>query len=86
MNIPYGQHYLDSDDVNEVVRVLKSGTLTQGNEVSLFEKEFASYVGAKYAVAVSSGTAGLCLGMKAINLSENDAILTTQILFVASSN
>lgn len=86
MNIPYGQHYLDSDDIDAVVRVLKSGVLTQGVESSLFESDFAAYVGAKYAVAISSATAGLCLAMRALGLSERDAMLTTPISFVASSN
>lgn len=86
MNIPYGQHYLDSEDIDEVVRVLKSGVLTQGNEISIFEQEFASYVGSKYAVAMSSGTAGLCLAMRVLGLTSGDAMLTTPISFVATSN
>lgn len=86
MNIPYGQHYLDSKDIDEVVRVLQSGTLTQGSEISYFEESFASYVGSKYAVALSSGTAGLCLAMRALGLGEQDMILTTPISFVATAN
>ncbi len=55
--IPYGKHHIDEEDIQAVVNVLRSGVLTQGPSVEAFEQAIAEYVGAKYAVAVSSGTA-----------------------------
>ena len=59
--IPYGKHHIDEEDIQAVVNVLRSGALTQGPAVEAFEQAIAEYVGAKYAVAVSSGTAALHL-------------------------
>ena len=52
--IPYGKHFIDEDDVNAVVNILENHQLTQGSAVDSFEKAIANYVGAKYAVAMSS--------------------------------
>ena len=57
--IPYGKHFIDEADIEAVVDVLRNGQLTQGPKILEFEKKFASYVNCKYAVAVSSCTAGL---------------------------
>ena len=57
--IPYGKHFIDNDDIKAVVDVLQNHPLTQGKIVSEFEKDVASFVGSKYAVAMSSWTAGL---------------------------
>ena len=54
--IPYGKHHIDEDDIAAVVNVLRNGALTQGPVIDEFEKEICAYTGAKYAVAVSSGT------------------------------
>jgi perosamine synthetase len=84
--IPYGKHYIDETDIQAVVEVLKSGTLTQGRYVEAFEQAVAEYVGAKYAVAVSSGTAALHLAALAAGVGAGDAVATTPITFVASAN
>ena len=55
----YSEQKIEEDDIAAVVRVMRSPYLTQGPEVEAFEAELAKYVGAKYAVAVSSGTAAL---------------------------
>ena len=57
--IPYGKQYIDEEDIEAVVNTLKSEMLTQGPVIDQFEEAFCSYVGARYAVAVSSCTAGL---------------------------
>ena len=57
--IPYGKHFIDDDDIEAVVDVLKNHSLTQGQFVNSFEESIANFVGAKYAVAMSSWTAGL---------------------------
>ena len=59
--IPYGRQSINEEDINEVVKVLQSDFLTQGPKVKEFEIAFASYVGSKFAVAVSNGTAALHL-------------------------
>ena len=86
MEIPYGKHEIDIDDINAVVKVLQSSTLTQGPYVHEFEENFAKYVGSNYAVAVSNGTAALHLSMLALNLNEDDSVITTPITFAASAN
>jgi len=84
--IPYGKHYVDEDDIEAVVDVLRNGMLTQGPKVSEFENKVASYVGAKYAVAVSSGTAALHLACMALELGKGDEVITSPNTFVATSN
>ena len=84
--IPYGKHYIDEDDIQSVVDVLRQGMLTQGPKVLEFEKKIASYVGAKYAVAVANGTAALHLACMVLGLSEGDEVITSPNTFVATSN
>lgn len=57
--IPYGKQWIDDEDIDSVISVLKSNWLTTGPKVNEFEKQFSKVVNAKYAVAVSSGTAAL---------------------------
>ena len=57
--IPYGLHWLDEDDIQAVVEVLRNGPITQGDLVQEFGEALANYVGADYCVAVSNGTAAL---------------------------
>ena len=75
--IPYGKHYLDQDDVRAVVDVINGSHLTQGPAVGDFEKAVADYVGAKYAVAVSSGTAALHLASIAAGVKPDTTYITS---------
>ena len=84
--IPYGKHFIDQDDIDAVVNVLRYKNLTQGDEISNFEEAVAKYVGAKYAVAVSSWTSGLHLSCSALGISKGDYVVTSPITFVATSN
>lgn len=84
--IPYGKHHIDEEDIQAVVNVLKSGTLTQGPAVEAFERVVAEYVGAQYAVAVSSGTAALHLAALASGVGPGKSLVTSPITFVASAN
>ncbi len=84
--IPYGKHYIDEDDIQSVVNVLRHGMLTQGPKVAEFENKVANYVGAKYAVAVANGTAALHLACMALELSDGDEVITSPNTFVATSN
>lgn len=84
--IPYGKQFLDKNDINSVVNVLKSDFLTQGPKVKEFEKELAAYCGAKYAVACVNGTAALHLAYLAAGLGKGDEVITTPNTFAATSN
>lgn len=84
--IPYGKQFISDDDVNAVITALKSDFLTQGPTILKFEQKFASYVNAKYAVAVSNGTAALHLCAMALDVKPGDKVITTPITFVASAN
>lgn len=85
-NIPYGKQDIDDDDIQAVVEVLKSDYLTTGPLITKFEQIVANYVGAKYAVAVSNGTAALHVACLAAGIKEGDEVITTPITFVASAN
>lgn len=84
--IPYSTQWLDEDDIRAVTAALESGWITQGPAVAKFEAELAAYCGAKYAVAVSNGTAGLHLACLAAGIGPGDIVLTSPITFVASAN
>ncbi len=84
--IPYGKHHIDEDDIQAVVNVLKSGTLTQGPAIEAFERAVANYVGAKYAIALSSGTAALHLAAMIAGVEPGQTLITSPITFVASAN
>lgn len=84
--IPYGRQNIDQEDIDAVVTTLQSDFLTQGPKVKEFEDEFAKYVGAKYAVAVSNATAGLHIAVLALGLKPGERVITTPITFAASAN
>ncbi len=84
--IYYGKQKITRGDIKAVVRTLKSDYLTQGPLVFKFEEDFAKYVGAKYAVAVSSGTAALHLSSLVLGVNSNSRVITTPITFSASAN
>lgn len=86
MYIPYGRQSIDDADIEAVVKVLKSDYLTTGPAVAAFEKKVADYVGAKYAVAVSNGTAALHVACLAAGIGAGDEVVTTPITFAASAN
>ena len=66
--IPYGRHCLDEDDIQAVVEVLENGPITQGQKAEEFGQALANYTGAKYGVALSSGTAALHLSIVAMEI------------------
>lgn len=86
MAIPYGKQNITDEDINAVVEVLQSDYLTQGPKIPELEKAFAQYVGSKYAVAVSNGTAALHLSALALGVKPGDKVITTPITFAASAN
>ena len=84
--IPYGRQSIDEDDIQAVVEVLRSDWLTTGPKVEQFEGAVADYVGAKHAVAVSSGTAALHTAMFAIDIKPGDEVIVPAITFAATAN
>ena len=84
--IPYGHQSIDASDIASVIKVLKSGWLTQGPKIKEFEGNLCKYTGARYAVSVSSGTAALHLACLAAGLKRGDEIVTSPITFLASAN
>lgn len=83
-SIYYGRHTINKSDVNEVLKILKSESLTQGKEVNKFENNLKKYFGARYCVAVSSGTSALYSSLQALNFSSRDIVITTPITFLAT--
>lgn len=84
--LPYGKQWIDEDDIKAVVNVLKGDFLTTGPYIGEFERAVADYVGAKYAVAFSNGTAALHGACYAAGIGEGDEVITTPITFAASAN
>lgn len=84
--IPYAKQYLDDDDIQAVIEALKGDYLTTGPYINQFEREFALKVGAKYAVAVSSGTAALHIAYLAADINTYDEVITTPMTFAATAN
>jgi perosamine synthetase len=84
--LPYGRQLVDDEDVAAVVRTLRSDWLTTGPAVSEFERAFADCVGAREAVAVSSGTAALHAAMAALGVGPGDEVIVPTMTFAASAN
>jgi perosamine synthetase len=84
--IPYARQWIDEDDIRAVAEVLRSDWLTTGPKVEEFEQAVADYVDAKYAVAVSSGTAALHAAMYAINIKPGDEVIVSPMTFAATAN
>lgn len=82
--LPFSTPTIDDDEINEVVDSLKSGWITTGPKVKRFEELFRAYVGAPYAVPLSSATAGLHLTLLALNVGEGDEIITTPMTFAST--
>ncbi len=76
----------DSSEISAVTKVLKRRWLTMGEKVEEFENKFARFIKAKYAVALSSGTAALHLALKSLDVKAGDEILVPSITFAASVN
>tara|TARA_B110000003_G_scaffold225016_1_gene225661 strand:- start:4829 stop:5986 length:1158 start_codon:yes stop_codon:yes gene_type:complete len=84
--INYGKHYIDSDDIKSVTKVLKSNFLTQGPKILEFENALKKKFGAKYVACTSSGTASLHLCGLALKWTKKDIILASPLTFVATTN
>jgi perosamine synthetase len=84
--IPYGKQWVDEADIQAVANVLRSDWLTTGPVVEAFEKAIANFVGAKYAIAVSNGTAALHAAMYAANIVKDSEVIVPPMTFAATAN
>src|SRR5271166_1631819 len=84
--LPYGRQSIDDADIEAVVEVLKSDWLTTGPKIGEFEERFAAWVGARYAVSFSSGTAALHGAAFAAGLGPGDEAITSPMTFCATAN
>lgn len=85
-NIPFSRASITLQEKKAVDRILKGGWLTMGEETRAFEKEFAKYVGAKYAIAVNSCTSALFLSLKALGVGVGDEVIVPSFTFAATAN
>ena len=86
MHYPLAKPCIGREEERAVLTVLRSGVLSMGPKVEEFEEKFAAFVGTRYAIAVSSGTAGLHLALIAAGIGPRDEVITSPFSFVASSN
>lgn len=84
--IEFFKHNLSAKDKDECLNVLNSLFLTTGQHVKLFEEKFAKYLGARFAVGVTSCTDALFLALKCIGIQKGDEVITTPMSFIASPN
>lgn len=86
IDIPMSSPDISDKERQAVISVLQTPYLSMGEEIEAFEKEFRTYTGSRNAIAVSSGTAGLHLCIRAAKVSRDDIVITTPFSFVASTN
>jgi perosamine synthetase len=84
--LPYATQWIGEEEKKEILEVLDSNWLTTGPKVRQFEEDIAQFVGAKYAIAVNSGTAALHCCVGALNLKPGDEVITTPFTFLATAN
>jgi perosamine synthetase len=86
IKIPLSNPDIVRKDIEYVVKVLETANLSLGPKLPEFENKIADYVGAKYAAAVNSGTSALHLIIRALEIKDNDEVITTPFSFISSAN
>ncbi len=84
--LPFCKPTIDQATIDEVIACLKSGWITTGPRVQKFADMLKEYLGAKYALPLLSGTAGLQLALLSLNLKPEDEVIVPAFTFVASAN
>ena len=84
--IPIAKPIIDDEEIENVVRILKSGTIAQGEMVKEFEERFGEYTGVKNSITVFNGTVALDVALKACGIGEGDEVITTPFTFIATAN
>jgi len=85
-HLPYATQWTGEEEKKEILEVLESGWLTTGPKVQQFENDIAKYLGAKYAIALNSGTAALHCCVGALDIGPGDEVITTPFTFLATAN
>jgi len=75
--IPYGRQWIDDDDINEVIKVLRSDWITTGPKIKEFEDALCAYIGCRHCVAVNSGTSALDIAVQALELPKGSEVIAT---------
>ena len=86
MNIPLSRPDITEAEIDAVVSVLRTPHLSLGPKLAEFEKVFAAYIGVPHAVALSSGTAGLHLGLQTLGIGQGDEVILPSFTFIAAAN
>jgi dTDP-4-amino-4,6-dideoxygalactose transaminase len=86
MRVPFFKLSIDEEEIDQVIKVMRKGYMTQGREVRVLEKEFCKYVGARYAVAVDSCTSGLFLSLKCAGVGNGDIVSIPSLTFASVAN
>lgn len=84
--IPYGIQWIDDNDIDEVIKVLKSDWITTGPKIKEFEDAICSYIGCRHCITVNSGTSALDIAVQSLELPADSEIITTPFTFVATAN
>ena len=84
--LPFARPELGDAEIEAAARAIRSGWITQGPEVAAFEREFAEFVGARHACAVSSATSALHLALRAVGVGPGDEVITVSHSFIATAN
>ncbi len=84
--VPMSYPDITDEERSAVMAVLETPNLSMGPQIDAFEASIAAYIGARQAIAVNSGTAGLHLCVRAAGIEQNDLVITTPFSFVASTN
>lgn len=84
--LPFARPWIDTDDVAAVTEALKEDTLSMGRRVARFEEAFAAYTGARYAVAVSSGAAGMHIALMAAGIGPQEEVIVSPLTHTLSAN
>ena len=82
----FGQPIIEQEEIDEIIHSLKSGWIGTGPKVAQFEADFKEYIGSKYAIAVSSCTAGLHLSVLAMGVNPGDEVIVPTMTFAATAN
>ncbi len=86
MAIPISKPVIGEEEIRAVTEVLRSGNQKKKKKVEQFENDFSRFLGARFAAAVSSGTAALQLGLQALGIRKGDEVITTPFTFAATAN
>ena len=86
MNIPIAKPVIGKEEIDEVVKVLKSGMLAQGKKVEEFEKNFSEHINVKHSIAVSNGTSALHTALLSVGIKPGDEVIVPSFTFISTAN